>query len=201
MVRFQLEPARTALLSIDFQNYFVESARDGLATLERANDLAAVCRQAGIPVIHTAAILEPDGSNVGLLSEFLPRVRDGLLRRGSHSAALHDRLVVEPSDLIIEKPRFGAFYATDLEARLVERGIKSVIVAGISADVCCDTTAREAHARDLQVFFLSDGTAVAGQNPDAVMRSTLRLMAALFAQVLTVGEVIELIQDARAGRR
>jgi nicotinamidase-related amidase len=71
--------------------------------------------------------------------------------------------------------------------------VEAVIVSGISTDVCCDTTAREAHARDRKVFFLSDGTATAGPNPVEVQRNTLRLIGALFGQVLTIEQMTERI--------
>ena len=86
-------------------------------------------------------------------------MQGGFLRQGSESAALHPGLVVEPRDLLLDKPRFGAFHGTDLELILRARGIDTVIISGIATNVCCDTTAREANARDFRVLFLSDGTA------------------------------------------
>jgi ureidoacrylate peracid hydrolase len=98
--------------------------------------------------------------------------------------------VVEPGDIILEKPRFGAFYGTDLELILRSRGIDTVIVSGISTGVCCDTTAREANARDFKVLFLSDGTATNHPDPEPAQRATLELIGSLFAQVLSVDKVL-----------
>jgi len=78
VVDFTLTPARTALVNVDMQNCFVEgypNTPQRLATLGRINQLAAACRAAGIPVIHTSHILRPDGSNIGILGEVVPRVR------------------------------------------------------------------------------------------------------------------------------
>jgi nicotinamidase-related amidase len=201
VVDFDVVPARTVLLNIDMQNCFVAAAVDGLATLDRVNRLAEVCRSAGIVVIHTCHVLEPDGSNMGLLGEFVAGIKRGMLSRGSESTGLHPELVVDPRDLVVEKPRFGAFYDTDLEEILRARGIESVIISGISTDVCCDTTAREANARDLQVFFASDGTAAAGPNPFEVQHKTLALIGALFGQVLTVEEMTRRITRSAEVRR
>src|SRR5713226_7891604 len=199
MVDFGVVPERTALINVDLQNSFVEGAADGLATVDRLNRLAAVCRQAGILVIHTSHVLRPDGSNIGVLGELVPKIKAGLLNRGAQSAALHPALVVQPTDVLLEKPRFGAFHGTDLELILRSHGIDTIIVAGISTPVCCDTTAREAHARDFRVLFLSDGTATSGTSAadaDRFRKSTLEVLEGLFAQVLTVDEVVRKIDQA-----
>ena len=70
------------------------------------------------------------------------------------AAALHKELVVDPADILLEKPRYGAFHATDLEMILRTHGIDTLIITGIATNVCCETTAREAMVRDFRVFFL-----------------------------------------------
>jgi hypothetical protein len=85
---------------------------------------------------------------------------------------------------------------TELEQVLRDRKIDSIIISGISTDVCCDTTAREAHARDLKVFFLSDGTATAGSNPTEVQQRTLAYVGALLGEVLTTAEMTGRILNA-----
>lgn len=195
---FAVVPGRTALINVDLQNCFVEGTAEGLAIVEQVNQLATVCRAAGILVIHTSHVLRPDGSNVGVLRE-LPKVRDGLLYKGAPSAALHPQLLVDTGDLLLEKPRFGAFYGTDLELILRARGIDTLIISGISTNVCCDTTAREAHARDFRVLFLSDGTATpAGA---VSQQATLDILEDLFAQVLTTEAVLQKIDDATSTTR
>ena len=85
MVDFTVVPERAALINVDMQNLFVQgdwpAALDGLAVLDRINRLAAVCRQAGILVIHASHILRPDGSNMGVLGEVVPPVRDGIINK------------------------------------------------------------------------------------------------------------------------
>lgn len=199
MVDFALTPARTALLNVDMQNCFVEgypNTPERLATLGRINQLAAACRAAGIPVIHTSHVLRRDGSNIGILGQVVPRARlTGFLNSGAVSAALHPRLVVEPGDILLEKPRFGAFHGTDLELILRARGIDTVIIAGIDTCVCCDTTARAANARDFRVLFLSDGTAT---GTTEAQESTLKTIGAVFGQVLTVEDALEKIRSGAA---
>jgi nicotinamidase-related amidase len=203
MADFAVVPQRTALVNVDMQNCFVHgsplSAPGGLNVLDRINRVAAACRAAGILVIHASHVLRPDGSNTGVLGEIAPIVRQGIIMRGSESAALHQGLVVDPRDILLEKPRFGAFYSTDLELILRSRGIDSIIITGISTNVCCETTAREATVRDFRVFFLSDGTAnsdIGEVSAAELMRATCATLGRMFAQVLTVEEMIHKIQGA-----
>lgn len=208
MVDFALVPARTALINVDMQNCFVENspiaAPDGLKVLDRINRLAGVCRKAGILVVHTIVHYRPDHSNVGRAADFAPEIiSSGLLDKGRESAALHKGLVVEPGDILLEKPRYGAFHATDLELILRARGIDTVVVTGICTNVCCETTAREAAVRDFKVLFTSDGTAtfgVGGLTHQEIQRATCANLSIVFAQVLTVDEVITKIARATATR-
>jgi len=201
MVDFRVVSGRTALVNVDLQNYFVENAPDGFTILERVNRLAAVCRGAGILVVHTAHVLRPDGSDTGVLGELIPSIpEEGFLYDGSRPAALHHDLVIDPRDVLIKKPRFGAFHGTDLERILRERGIDTLIISGISTDVCCDTTAREANARDFRVLFLSDGTAV-NDDPEAAatqQRATLRVIDGLFGQVIGIDALVRKIEAGRS---
>ena len=181
MVDFAIVPERTALVNVDMQNCFVQgspfSAPDGLLVLDRVNRLAAACRNAGILVIHTSHVLRPDGSNIGVLGEIAAIVRQGIINKGADLAALHEALVIDPRDVLLEKPRFGAFHGTDLELILRSRGVDTIIITGIATNVCCETTAREATVRDFRVLFLSDGTAtfdVPGPSAAEIQRANVR---------------------------
>ena len=200
---FPVVPERMALINVDMQNCFVHgypvSAPDGLELQERINRLAAVCRRAGVAVVHCSHVVRPDGSNIGVMGELIPPVREGMIDKGSHSAALHDGLSVEDGDILLDKPRFGAFHGTDLEMVLRGRGIDTIIVTGIATNVCCETTAREANVRDFRVFFLSDGTstfAMGDLTKEEIQKATLTTLGACFAQVITVDETIARIEAA-----
>jgi nicotinamidase-related amidase len=198
MVEFAIEPAHTALVNVDLQNFFVDTTQNGLELVHRINEFAESCREAGILVIHTAHVLRPDGSNIGVLGEIVPDIRDErLLHAGSHTAALHDQLHIADGDVVLEKPRFGAFYGTDLALILRSHGIDTIIITGISTDVCCDTTAREANARDFRVLFTSDGTMTNDPNPEQAQAWTLEMIGSLFGEVLTMEQVLARV--ARAG--
>jgi nicotinamidase-related amidase len=203
MVDFPVNPRKLALVNVDLQNVFVEgtpiSAPDGLEVVARVNKLTAACRKAGVLVIHTAHLTRPDGSNVGVMGELIPPVGEGMIAKGSFTAAFHKDLKIEPTDIVLEKPRYGAFHGTDLELILRSRGIDSVIITGIHTNVCAETTAREAAVRDFRVFFLSDGTStvdINGVARDVLVRATCAVLGVAFAQVLTVDQMIDKIKQA-----
>ncbi|HOZ38263.1 MAG TPA: isochorismatase family cysteine hydrolase [Anaerolineaceae bacterium] len=202
MTNFPVIPARIALVNVDIQNCFVEgSAPDGLLVLDRINCLAGVCRESGIVVFHIRHVLPADLDS-GVLGEFFPVVKMGLLNRDSETAKFHKNLIRDPRDVILEKPHFGAFYGTNLELHLRRRGIDTIIITGIETNVCCETTAREAMVRDFRVFFLSDGTTtggVPGMSRDEVQRASLATVGMFFAQVLTVDEMIQKIKSSVSG--
>ena len=151
-----------ALINIDMQNCFVENspiaAPDGIEILTRINRLAEVCRNVGALVVHTSHVIRPDGSNCGVLGEIVPPVNDGVINKGSLSAKLHNGLKVDRKDVLLDKPRYGAFHGTDLELILRSKEIDTIIISGIATNFCCETTAREACVRDFRVLFMSDGT-------------------------------------------
>lgn len=206
MVDFPVVPKRTALVNVDMQNCFVEgspvAAPEGLAILERINRLAVICRRSGILVIHTRGAFRSDGSNIGVLGEFDPAVRairTGILKQGSPGAALHPGLVVEAGDIILDKPRYGAFQSTDLQLILRARGIDTLMITGIATNVCCETTAREAAGLDFRVFFLSDGTAtfpIGELSAGDLQKATCATLGRAFGQVLTVNDMIKKIERA-----
>ena len=163
MTDFKFDPRRTALLNIDMQNCFVENspvaAPRGREIVPRINKLAEVCRKRGALVIHTLHLVRPDGSNTGVMGVIIPAIAAGLINKGNKQAELHPGIVVGKNDILLEKPRYGAFHGTDLDLILRNRGIDTVIITGICTNVCCETTAREANMRDYKVFFISDATA------------------------------------------
>lgn len=197
MTDFTFTPARAALINVDLQNCFVEgsplASPDGLVLVDRINRLSAACREAGMLVVHTRGWMRPDGSNLGVMGELVPPFIVALYTEGAEAAELHSSLEVDDRDVILSKPRYGAFHGTDLELVLRSRGIDTVIIAGIATNVCCDTTAREAAQRDFRVFFLSDGTAtkeMAGVAAEDLQRATCASLSMVFAQVLTMDEML-----------
>jgi len=207
MPDFPLDPARTALINVDMQRCFVEgsplASPDGRMLAERVNRLSAVCREAGVTVVHTRVWMRPDGSTLGVMGEIVPPFIRELFLAGAETAEIHDAVVVEEADIILDKQRYGAFTGTDLEMILRSKGIDTVIITGIATNICCETTAREAAQLDFRVFFLRDGTATREMNgvpADALQRATCASLGMVFAQIVTVDEMIDKIRRAAATR-
>lgn len=205
MSDIEVQPARTALINVDMQRCFVEdsplASPDGLAVLGRINALAAVCRAAGILIVHTRGWMRADGSNLGVMGELVPPFIVALYTEGSETAELHQGLDVIPGDIILNKPRYGAFHGTDLELILRSRGIDTVIISGVATNICCETTAREAAQRDFRVLFLSDGTAtkdMGGVSAADLQSATCASLGMVFAKITTTEQVIHATKAAAA---
>ena len=172
---FAFDPARTALLVIDMQRDFVEPGGFG-ETL--GNDVAqlravipplqaalAATREAGITVIHTREGHLPDLSDCppAKLNRGAPALRIGdpgpkgrILIRGEYGHDIIDELAPADSELVIDKPGKGSFYATGLDGTLRSRGIESLVVTGVTTEVCVHTTVREANDRGYECLVLAD---------------------------------------------
>lgn len=206
MPDFPLMPHRTALLNVDMQRCFVGASPlaspDGPALVARINELAQTCRDAGALVVHTRCWMRADGSNLGVMGELVPPFIVGLYTEGSETAELDPALVVDDTDVILDKPRYGAFHGTDLDMVLRTRGIDTVMISGIATNICCETTAREAAQRDFRVVFLSDGTAtkeMGGVSAEELQRATCASLGMVFAQIATIDEVTAKLDRAPAG--
>jgi nicotinamidase-related amidase len=141
----------TALLIIDVQNAILrgkaEGARQGIidraldATVNRLAGLQIEARQADVPVV----LIQHDGPEGHRLA------------RGSEGWQIRAELAAKPGDIVVHKTAADAFYATDLQMRLMQRGIRRLIVGGCMTQFCVDTTCRSAVAHGFDVTLLADG--------------------------------------------
>ena len=207
MTQYPVIPSRMALVNIDMQNAFVEgtplSAPNGKRIIAPINRLAEACRRAGIMVIHTLHVTRADGSNLGTMGELCEPVRAGYIRYGSETAKLHPGIEVKEGDILLYKPRYGAFTGTDLDQLLRANGRDTIIITGICTNVCCETTAREAGMRDYHVFFMNDATEtfpIGDVGVDDIKRVVHATLSVLFANVIPLDEMIARIEKASTGR-
>jgi nicotinamidase-related amidase len=172
---FTFDPATTALLVIDMQRDFVEPGGFG-ETL--GNDVALLrvvipplkavldaTRAAGMTVIHTREGHRPDLSDLppAKLRRGNPSLRIGdpgpkgrILIRGEYGHDIIDELAPVEGEIVIDKPGKGAFYATDLDRILESHDITSLIVTGVTTEVCVHTPVREANDRGYEVLVPAD---------------------------------------------
>ncbi len=204
LVKFEIDPHRTALLVVDMQHGFLApespmSRAAGLEMIPRLNSLIKACRASGLAVVFTRQAFKRDFSDVGLYPEFFPGPpEDYFFVEGRLEAEIYAGMDLTEADTIVSKTTFSAFVGTGLHDWLRERDIDTVIIAGVDVHVCCEATARDARHLNLRVIFLSDGTATGdradygwGASTAAEMqRHVLSRLALGYAEVATVSDVM-----------
>jgi nicotinamidase-related amidase len=189
---------RTVLLVVDPLKRFTEEgapfeARDAAATVERINEAAGRAREHGHHVVWTTRLVRPQ---VGPGARTASRYGDVVDAFSGRWAELDDRLHIHADDVIIEKTRHSAFHATDLEQVLRTWGIRRVVIAGFTFNVCCLATAFDAVALDHEVVFATDllgtrGTTFEGRelSGEQVHEMTQALVAYAIGEVQVSGSI------------
>lgn len=174
---FDLSPDRVALIVIDMQRDFLEPGGFGESLGNDVSRLQAIVpatrrliegfRAAGRPVIHTRECHRPDLSDCPPAKRLrgAPGLRIGddgpmgrILIAGEPGAEIVPELFPTEGELVIDKPGKGAFYATGLSAHLVGLGITQMVFAGVTTEVCVQTTMREANDRGFECLLAEDAT-------------------------------------------
>lgn len=172
---FDTELNETALIIIDMQRDFLraggfgEALGNDVSLLSAAIDpcakLLARARDKKLMVIHTREGHRADMRDVppAKLQRGVPKMRIGdlgpmgrILIRGEQGHDIVPELAPLPGEPIIDKPGKGAFYATDLHSILRNANISSLIVCGVTTEVCVHTTVREANDRGYRCLVPSD---------------------------------------------
>jgi nicotinamidase-related amidase len=175
---YTFDPASTALVIIDMQRDFIEAGGFGEALGNDVSPLAAIvptvaqllayARRLRMLVVHTREAHLPDLSDCppSKLRRGNPTLRIGdhgpmgrILVRGEPGSDIVPPLRPEPGEIVIDKPGKGAFYRTDLEAVLKARAISHLLFAGVTTEVCVQTTMREANDRGYECLLVEDATA------------------------------------------
>ena len=175
---FKFQPASTALVIIDMQRDFIEPGGFGeslgndvsllAGIVPTVAELLALARADGWLVVHTRESHAPDlsdcppakrerGARASRIGDPGPMGR--ILVRGEPGNAIVDALSPISGEVEIDKPGKGAFYATRLDAALRERGITHLVFAGVTTEVCVQTTMREANDRGFECLLIEDATA------------------------------------------
>ena len=168
------DPGKSALLVIDMQEHFSMLAD---VILDHVLLLIEACRFSEIPVLFSRHGHQNPDEDGGRLVQWWGEA----IQRGSPDWEIVSALVPLEQDTIIDKNRYSAFFQTNLDSILQERGVQDIIICGLLTNCCCETTARDAFMRDYRVFFLSDATAAV---TDELHIATLKNLAYAFAHIL-----------------
>ena len=174
---FKLDPAHVALVVIDMQRDFVEHGGFGeslgndvtllQAIVPTVADLIALFRTRGWPILHTRESHLPDLSDCPPAKrergEATLRIGDKgpmgrLLIRGEPGNAIIPQCAPAPGEMVLDKPGKGMFCNTDCEAMLKAKGIKQLVFAGVTTEVCVQTSMREANDRGYECLLVTDAT-------------------------------------------
>ena len=174
---FVLVPGRTALVVIDMQRDFIEPGGFGAALGNDVTRLGAIVpvvarllglfRARGWPVLHTREAHRPDLSDCppakiargnATLRIGEPGPMGRLLIAGEPGNQILPALAPAPGEIVIDKPGKGMFWATGLHERLGRLGISHLVFAGVTTEVCVQTSMREANDRGYECLLVSDAT-------------------------------------------
>jgi len=184
--RVQLDPATTAVVVIDMQNDFVKAGGslqvpDAQGTIKAIQGLIERARESGARVVYSQDTHGEGDPEFDIWPEHA--------REGTWGWQIVDELTPAPGETVIRKPRYDAFYATDLEQRLEEWGTRTLVICGTVANICVHYTAASAAIRWYGVVIPRDATSALEPFD---LQASLRQTAFLFAGVITDSAGIEL---------
>ncbi|MCL6264261.1 cysteine hydrolase [Craterilacuibacter sp. RT1T] len=208
----EFDPSRSALIMIDMQRDFVEPGGFGemlgndvsllRSTIEPCRRLLAAARSAGMFVVHTREGHRPDMSDCPPAK----RLRGGLecgigdkgpmgriLVRGEYGHDIIPELYPIEGEPVVDKPGKGAFFATDLDLLLRNREIQTLIVCGVTVEVCVHTTVREGNDRGYECIVPSDCVASYFPEFHRVALEMIKAQGGIFGWVSDSDSIIEAI--------
>jgi nicotinamidase-related amidase len=174
---FPFDPSTLGLVVIDMQRDFVEPGGFGETLGNDVSRLRAIIptvarlmdgfRAAGLPVLHTRECHLPDLSDLepAKRDRGQPSLRIGdpgpmgrILVAGEPGAEIIPELAPQPGEYVLDKPGKGAFCRTGFEDHLKHLGLRQLVFAGVTTEVCVQTTMREANDRGYDCLLASDAT-------------------------------------------
>ncbi|MBB3569666.1 cysteine hydrolase [Rhizobium sp. BK491] len=212
---FPLRRETVALIVIDMQRDFAEPGGFGASLgndvsritriIPDVKRLIAGFRSAGLPVIHTMECHRPD------LSDLPPAKRDRgnpslrigdkgpmgrILIAGEPGTAILPELAPIDGEIVIEKPGKGAFYATGLGDILKRKGIKQLVFAGVTTEVCVQTTMREANDRGYECLLAEEATESYFPEFKSTAIAMIQAQGAIVGWTAHIDDILEAINHA-----
>lgn len=209
--------SNVALIMIDMQRDFLEAGGFGAALGNDVSRLQAIVptaqrllgafRDRHLPIIHTVEGHAPDlsdcpPSKLNRGRSALKIGDDGPMGRilvlGEPGNAIIPELAPLPGETVITKPGKGAFYATDLEVLLREKGITHLIIGGVTTEVCVQTTMREANDRGFECLLIEDATESYFPAFKQATLDMIRAQGGIIGWTTTAAEVLQVLEERRA---
>jgi nicotinamidase-related amidase len=215
-----LRPENTTLIVIDMQTDFCGKGgyidllgydiTNSRACIEPISAVLAAFRKNGYHVIHTREGHRPDLSDLPANKRWRSRrLQNGgpgqtgigdlgpcgrVLVRGEPGWEIIPELAPLPGEPVIDKPGKGSFCATDLDLILRQRGIRNIVLTGITTDVCVHTTMREANDRGYECVILGDCCAATDVGNHNAALKMVTMQNGVFGAVSTSKALLEVIR-------
>jgi nicotinamidase-related amidase len=210
-----LHPSTTALLIIDMQRDFLSpggylsSQGYSLARFEplipRLATLLSAFRRAGFHVIHTREGHDKSLATLSSRESHRSRVNGAeigsqgplgrLLVRGEEGHDIIPELRPLHSEIVIDKPGRGAFTHTELDMVLRAKGVRNLVVCGVTADACVSSTVREASDRGYDVLVLEDGVESVSEELKRWSLEAVRVEGGLFGVTGDCRSVLDAVES------
>jgi nicotinamidase-related amidase len=190
----KLDPKTTAVILIDMINavakgngppYNVPPNRQGV--IDNFVRLVGHCREVGAPIIYITTYRREDNSDAPKTVADVGGGGGAAMLEGTPAVEVIDELAPQAGDYIVVKPRFSAYYGTNMEGILKTLGTETILVGGISTQRSVEGTARDAKNRDTQCVVVSD-CCTAGE--EDVHEMTINHVLPLLVRVRNTDEVI-----------
>ncbi|MUG66182.1 MULTISPECIES: cysteine hydrolase family protein [Paenibacillus] len=191
---------------VDRMGYDLSLTRRAIEPIQRILETARALE--GFTIIHTREGHKPDLSDLPDNKRWRSRQigaeigSEGpagkILVRGEAGWNIIDELAPLPGEIIIDKPGKGSFYATDLDLILRNRGIRNLILTGITTDVCVHTTMREANDRGYECLILEDCTGATDYDNHLAALKMVTMQGGVFGSVSDSSRVIAALKALAA---
>jgi nicotinamidase-related amidase len=194
--------------NLNSPNQHAQDNHEALTRLQsiipRLESLLSTFRRANFPIYHTREGHEPHMATISTREAHRSAVNGSrigsrgplgrLLIRGERGHEIISELCPLPTEPIIDKPGRGAFTNTELDAALRGRGIRNLVVCGVTADACVSSTVREASDRGYDVLVVEDGVESMNEGLKRWSLEAIRVEGGLFgvtAECRDISEVVE----------
>ena len=196
----KISPEHTAVVVVDMQNDFCDpkgfvatkrgtDLTDTRAIISKLVDLIDKARQvkAKVVLVHMSTT---DNDLTGPIMDRLQRVSAGerTCPKGSWGAELIPEIVAAPDDIMVYKNRYSAFIKSDLDKKLKDIGIKTLIMTGVATNVCVESTARDGYMLDFYIVVPEDLVACAHKELQDI---SIRNLSSYFATITSSKEIMD----------